>query len=211
MKKNIILFGPQGSGKGTQAKLSSQKYSIPHISTGNIFRENIKNKTELGEKIEKLINSGQLVSDEITNSIIKERLMQDDCSNGFILDGFPRNTVQAEFLENIIQIDLALEIWISDEEAIERIGLRRTCPDCGAVYHLTHIIPKKEGLCDKCNSPLFIRDDDKEEAVKKRLDTYHKQTEKLIDFYGEKDLYSKVNGMGSVEGVNEEVSKIIDK
>ena len=211
MKKNIILFGPQGSGKGTQAKLSSQKYSIPHISTGNIFRENIKNKTELGQQIESLINNGDLVPDEITNEIVKNRLNENDCKNGFILDGFPRNIKQAEYLNEFINIDLALEIWISDEEAVKRIGLRRTCPDCGAIYHLTHIIPKKEGLCDQCSTPLIIREDDKEKAIKKRLETYHKQTEALIEYYKKKEVSKKVDGMGSVENVNDAVSAIIDK
>ena len=211
MKKNIVLFGPQGSGKGTQAKLSSQKYSIPHISTGNIFRENIKNKTELGQQIENLINNGNLVPDEITNKIVKERLERGDCSNGFILDGFPRNIKQAEYLSEFINIDLALEIWISDDEAVKRIELRRTCPDCGTIYHLTHIIPKKEGLCDKCSTPLIIREDDKEEAIKKRLKTYHSQTEALIHYYKEKGVSKKVDGTGSVEDVNIAVSEIIDK
>ena len=208
---NIILFGPQGSGKGTQAKLSSQKYSIPHISTGNIFRENIKNKTELGQQIESLINNGDLVPDEITNQIVKNRLNESDCKNGFILDGFPRNIEQAEYLSKFINIDLALEIWISDEEAVKRISLRRTCPDCGAIYHLTHIIPKKEGLCDKCSTPLIIREDDKEKAIKKRLETYHNQTEALIKYYEKKGVSEKVDGMGSVEEVNKVVSEIIDK
>jgi len=208
---NIILFGPQGSGKGTQAKLSSEKYSIPHISTGDIFRENIKNKTELGQKVEKLINEGNLVPDEITNEIVKNRLKKDDCKNGFILDGFPRNIKQAEFLDTFTNIDLALEIWISDEEAIKRIGLRRTCPKCGAIYHLTHIVPKKEGLCDKCGTSLIIREDDKEESIKKRLITYHNETEKLIEYYQKKKVAQKVDGTGSVQEVNDRVSEIIDK
>ena len=206
---NIILFGPQGSGKGTQAELSSKKYSIPHISTGDIFRDNIKNKTELGQKVEKIINSGALVPDEVTNEIVKDRLSKIDCQNGFILDGFPRNLSQARFLNGFVEIDLALEIWISDEEAIKRIGLRRTCPKCGAVYHLTHIIPKNEGLCDVCNEKLIKRDDDKEDAIKKRLATYHSQTEELTTYYTDKEVYKKIDGMGSVEEVNEKVSKII--
>jgi len=208
---NIILFGPQGSGKGTQAKLSSEKYSIPHISTGDIFRENIKNKTKLGQKVEKLINEGNLVPDEITNEIVKNRLKKDDCKNGFILDGFPRNIKQAEFLDTFTNIDLALEIWISDEEAIKRIGLRRTCPKCGAIYHLTHIAPKEEGLCDKCGTSLIIREDDKEESIKKRLITYHNETEKLIEYYQKKKVAQKVDGTGSVQEVNDRVSEIIDK
>ena len=208
---NIILFGPQGSGKGTQAKLSSEKYSIPHISTGDIFRENIKNKTELGQKIEKLINEGTLVPDEITNEIVKDRLEKDDCKNGFILDGFPRNIKQAEFLDTFTKIDVALEIWISDKEAVKRISLRRTCPKCGAIYHLTHIIPKKEGLCDKCGATLIIREDDKEESIKKRLVTYHNETEKLIEYYQKKKVAQKVDGTESVQEVNNRVSEIIGK
>jgi len=206
---NIILFGPQGSGKGTQAKFISQKYSIPHISTGDIFRENIKNKTELGQKIEEIINSGALVPDEVTNEIVKDRLSKIDCQNGFILDGFPRSLTQASFLNSFVEIDLALEIWISDEEAVKRIGLRRVCPNCGAVYHLTHIIPKKEGICDVCGTTLIKRDDDKEEAIKKRLAIYHSETEELTSYYKDKEAYKKIDGMGSVEEVNEQVSKII--
>lgn len=208
---NIILFGPQGSGKGTQADQSSKMLGIPHISTGDIFRENIKNKTELGLKIQKLISDGMLVPDDITNEIVKNRLKENDCTDGFILDGFPRNINQAKFLDTVADIDLALEIWISDEEAIKRIGLRRTCPDCGAVYHLTHITPKEEGLCDKCGGKLIIRADDKPGAIKKRLATYHKETEKLTKYYKEKSLYKKVDGMGSIEDVNKEVSKITGK
>ncbi|PLX21310.1 adenylate kinase [Candidatus Parcubacteria bacterium] len=209
MKKNIVLFGPQGSGKGTQAQLSSKAFRIPHISTGDIFRQNIKEKTELGQKIEKLINSGKLVPDDITNEIVKERLQKDDCSMGFILDGFPRTLNQAQFLSSFININLALEIFISDEEAIKRIGDRRTCSKCGAVYHLTHLAPREEGVCDKCYGDLIIRDDDKEKSVKKRLETYHKQTEDLINFYYKEGIYKKVDGMQTIADVNNAVGEII--
>lgn len=200
---NIILFGPQGSGKGTQAELSSKKYSIPHISTGDIFRDNIKDKTELGQKVEKIINSGALVPDEVTNEIVKDRLSKIDCQNGFILDGFPRNLSQARFLNDFVEIDLALEIWISDEEAVKRISSRRVCPSCGAV------VTKDKEFCDECGEKLIKRDDDKEEAIKKRLATYHSQTEEIITYYTDKEVYKKINGMGSIEEVNKKVSKII--
>lgn len=205
----IILFGPQGSGKGTQAKISSKKLDIPHISTGHIFRQNIKERTKLGKKIEELINSGQMAPDELTNEVVKERLEKKDCQGGFILDGFPRNIHQAEFLETVAKIDLAIEIWISDEEAIKRIGQRRVCSDCGAGYHLIHIPPKVKGICDKCGGKLKTRDDDKENAVKKRLKTYHEETELLRKYYQNKNIYQKANGMKSIEEVNKEVSDII--
>lgn len=209
MNKNIILFGPQGSGKGTQASLIHKNFHIPHISTGDIFRENIKNETELGKKVQQIISEGHLVPDEITNEIVKDRLEKEDCQNGFVLDGFPRNLKQAEFLDSFIKIDLALEIWISDEEAVERIGLRRTCSECGSVYHLTHIVPKKEGICDKCGGELIIREDDQEGAIKKRLKTYHEQTEDIIDHYKQLKVYNRIDGMRSIEDVNTEVTKLL--
>ncbi len=211
MNKNIILFGPQGSGKGTQANIIKNNFNIPHISTGEIFRENIKKGTELGKKVQKEISEGHLVSNEITNEIVKNRLKEKDCQNGFVLDGYPRNLGQAEFLDSFMKIDIALEIWISDEEAVQRIGLRRTCSDCGSVYHLTHIIPKKEGICDKCGGKLIIREDDKEESIKKRLKTYHEQSDSIIDHYKKLGTYLRINGMQSIEKVNSEALELLKK
>jgi len=207
--KNIILFGPQGSGKGTQAKLISKKFNLPHISTGDIFRQNIKDETELGKEVKEIINSGALVPDNLTNQIVKDRLMKKDCQNGFILDGFPRNIKQAKFLDLFTNIDLALEIWINDKEAIKRIGERRTCSKCGAVYHITHLPPNVEGICDKCEGELIIRDDDKEDAIKIRLKSYHEQTSALTEYYSKKHVYKKVDGSQSIKKVNDDVSKIL--
>ena len=207
--KNIILFGPQGSGKGTQADVLSGKFNIPHISTGDIFRENIKNGTELGKQVEKLTSNGILVPDEVTNEIVKERFKENDCENGFVLDGYPRNLNQAKFLEEVKKIDLALEVWISDDEAVMRITGRRTCSKCGTVYHLKFNPPKEDGVCDKDGEKLIIRDDDKEEAVRARLKIYHEQTEPLIEYYKEKGVYERVDGMPPILEVTEQIMEIV--
>ncbi len=207
--KNIVIFGPQGSGKGTQADVLAEKFGIPHISTGEIFRENIKNKTELGQAIEKLMSDGHLVPDGITNNIVKERLNWEDCAEGFVLDGYPRTLNQAEFLGGVKKIDLMLEVWISDDEAVMRIGGRRTCPKCGAIYHLKFRPPAKDEVCDKDGEKLIIRDDDREEAVRARLETYHKQTEPVIEYYKNSGIYKKVDGMPPIPVVTEEILKII--
>jgi len=208
MMNNIIIMGPQGSGKGTQADILSQKLNIPHISTGEIFRENIKNQTELGKKIDAIVKLGSLVSDEITNEITKKRLELPDCANGFILDGFPRNLIQAEFLNKIKTIDLVLDVLINDDEAIKRITQRRTCPQCQKVYHLIFNSPKQENTCDKCGQKLIIREDDKKEAVKKRLEIYHKQTKPLIDFYKAKNIYQEIDGAPPIPEVTKAIAKI---
>ena len=207
--KNIILFGPQGSGKGTQADVLEEKFNIPHISTGDIFRENIKNGTELGKQVEKLTSNGILVSDEITNEIVKERFKEDDCENGFVLDGYKRTLNQDKFLEEIKKIDLALEVWISDDEAVMRIGGRRTCSKCGTVYHLKFNPPKEDEICDKDGAKLIARDDDKEEAVRARLKTYHQQTEPLVEYYGNNGVYKKIDGMPPILEVTEQIMEIV--
>lgn len=207
--KNIIIFGPQGSGKGTQAEVLSQSFGIVHVATGDIFRQNVEDGTELGKKVEEVMNAGNLISDEITNEIVKERLGQDDCRAGFVLDGYPRNLNQAGFLDKIVKVDLVLEVWISDDEGVMRIGRRRTCPKCGVVYHLKFNPPKAEGVCDDCGENLEIRDDDKEELVRKRLEKYHKQTEPLIGYYKEKGVYRRVDGMPSIPEVTESIMKIV--
>ncbi|MDD5071754.1 MAG: adenylate kinase [Patescibacteria group bacterium] len=208
---NIIIMGPQGSGKGTQAEILAQKLGIPHISTGEIFRENIKNQTELGKKIDSIVKSGALVPDEITNEITKQRLEQEDCANGFVLDGFPRNLPQAEFLDKVKDIDLVLEIWISDEEAIKRIGQRRTCLKCQKVYHLTYNPPKNDEICDECGEKLVIREDDKPATIKKRLNLYHKETRPLLDYYKDKGIYKKIDGMPPIPEVTKQIAEVLEK
>jgi len=208
--KNIIIFGPQASGKGTQADVLAEKFGVPHISTGAIFRDEIKKGTDLGKKVEEILNAGNLVADEITNEIVKKRLGEADCKNGFALEGYPRNLNQAEFLDSIVKINLALDVWISDEEAMMRIGGRRSCPVCGAIYHLKFNPSKEEGVCDKDGEKLVIREDDKDEAVKKRLDIYHKETEKVLEHYKEKGVYQKIDGMPPIPEVTKQIMEVVE-
>ena len=182
----IIMLGAPGAGKGTQAKKIAEKYSIPHISTGDIFRANIKNGTELGMEAKKYMDQGQLVPDELTVKILLDRVAKDDCVNGYVLGGFPRTIPQAEALEAMgVKIDVVLSIEVPDEKIIARMSGRRVC-SCGASYHVEYIKPKVDGICDKCGEKLFIRDDDCAETVANRLKTYHAQTEPLKDFYAER-------------------------
>lgn len=211
----LVLLGAPGAGKGTQAVILSEKLNIPHISTGDIFRNNIKNKTELGKKAEEYITKGLLVPDEITVDLMKDRLKEDDCKNGFILDGFPRNIAQAEALDNYlnemgVKLDCALNIHVDDEEIIERISGRRVCQNCGKSYHVKYNPPAVNGECDDCKSKLIQRDDDKEETVMKRLETYHKQTEPLIEYYQKKGLLKTVIGQEKVEDTTREVMKALE-
>lgn len=211
----LVLLGAPGAGKGTQAVILSEKLNIPHISTGDIFRNNIKNKTELGKKAEEYITKGLLVPDEITVDLMKDRLKEDDCKNGFILDGFPRNIAQAEALDKYlnemgIKLDCALNIHVDDEEIIERISGRRVCQNCGKSYHVKYNPPAVNGECDDCKSKLIQRDDDKEETVIKRLETYHKQTEPLIEYYQKKGLLKTVIGQEKVEDTTREVMKALE-
>lgn len=179
----IVFFGAPGAGKGTIAKKFNEDFGIPQISTGDLFRAAIKNKTELGLKVSSILESGGLVPDELTISIVKERVSQPDCKNGYILDGFPRTMVQAESWESADPIDKAIYFDISDDEVKKRLGGRRVCQKCGAIYHVIFNKPKNDGLCDSDNDKLFIRPDDREEAIANRLDVYHKQTEPLLGFY----------------------------
>ena len=183
---NFIFLGPPGAGKGTLAKQVAETYKIPHISTGDIFRANIKNQTPLGKKVDAIIKSGGLVSDDITVELVKDRLSQDDVKNGFILDGFPRTIPQAEALATFCNVDAAVNFDIADEEVVERLGGRRVCTKCGEGFHIKFMPPKVEGKCDKCGADLFIRDDDKIESIKNRLVVYRDQTAPLIDFYTKK-------------------------
>ena len=202
----IIMLGAPGAGKGTQAKMIAEKYSIPHISTGDIFRYNIKNGTELGKEAKKYMDQGLLVPDELTVKILLDRVAQDDCKNGYVLDGFPRTIPQAEVLEEALtklgdKIDYAINVEVPDENIVKRMGGRRACVNCGATYHIEHVPPKKEGICDNCGSALVQREDDKPETVKNRLSVYHKQTQPLIDFYNGKGVLRTVDGTVDMKDV----------
>lgn len=195
----IIMLGAPGAGKGTQAKMIAEKYSIPHVSTGDIFRANIKNGTELGKEAKKYMDQGQLVPDELTVKILLDRVAKEDCKNGYVLDGFPRTIPQAEVLDEALAklgetVDYAIDVDVPDENIIKRMGGRRACVTCGATYHIEHVPPKKEGICDKCGSELILRDDDKPETVKERLNVYHAQTQPLIEFYTKKGILKTVDG-----------------
>ena len=202
----IIMLGAPGAGKGTQAKMIAEKYSIPHISTGDIFRYNIKNGTELGKEAKKYMDQGLLVPDELTVKILLDRVAKDDCKNGYVLDGFPRTIPQAEVLEEALtqlgdRFDYAINVEVPDENIVKRMGGRRACVNCGATYHIEHVPPKKEGICDNCGSELILRDDDKPETVKNRLSVYHKQTQPLIDFYNGKGVLRTVDGTVDMKDV----------
>ncbi|MBQ0042372.1 MAG: adenylate kinase [Lachnospiraceae bacterium] len=210
----IIMLGAPGAGKGTQAKMIADKYKVPHISTGDIFRANIKNGTELGMEAKKYMDAGQLVPDELTVKILLDRVANPDCENGYVLDGFPRTIPQAEVLDKALTekgeaIDYAIDVDVPDENIINRMSGRRACLACGATYHIVHIPPKTEGVCDRCGQALVLRDDDKPETVKKRLDVYHAQTQPLIDFYTAKGILKSVNGTVPMEEVFESIVKIL--
>ena len=202
----IIMLGAPGAGKGTQAKMIAEKFSIPHVSTGDIFRANIKNGAELGMEAKKYMDQGQLVPDELTVKILLDRVAQEDCKNGYVLDGFPRTIPQAQVLDKALtelgdKIDYAINVDVPDENIINRMSGRRACVTCGATYHIVHIPPKSEGICDKCNSELILRDDDKPETVGNRLDVYHKQTQPLIDFYDKQGVLKSVDGTQDMKDV----------
>ena len=210
----IIMLGAPGAGKGTQAKQIAGKYSIPHISTGDIFRANIKNGTELGKKAKEYMDQGLLVPDELTCDLVVDRIGHDDCKNGFVLDGFPRTIPQAEALTNALnelgqKMDYAIDVDVPDENIVKRMSGRRACLECGATYHVVSIPPKKEGICDACGSELVLRDDDKPETVQKRLDVYHEQTQPLIDYYKKAGILKSVDGTQPMEDVFAEIVKIL--
>lgn len=196
---NLIFLGAPGAGKGTQAEKVSEKLGIPTISTGNIIREALKNETEMGLKAKSFIESGKLVPDEVVIGIIKDRLAEDDCQNGFILDGFPRTIPQAEALDAMgIKIDKVIDIEVADEKIVQRMSGRRVCPDCGASYHTEYKKPQKDGICNACGDELVIRKDDKPEVVLDRLNVYHEQTEPLKDYYAAKGVLKEVEGQEEV-------------
>ena len=210
----IIMLGAPGAGKGTQAKMIADKYGIPHVSTGDIFRANLKEGTELGLKAKEYMDKGELVPDELTVSILLDRVAKDDCKNGYVLDGFPRTIPQAEVLEKELdklgdRIDLAIDVEVPDENIIKRMGGRRACVKCGATYHIEHVPPKKEGICDACGSELILRDDDKPETVSNRLSVYHAQTQPLIDFYNERGVLKEVDGTKDMMDVFADIVSII--
>ena len=202
----IIMLGAPGAGKGTQAKMIAEKYQIPHISTGDIFRANIKNGTELGAEAKKYMDQGLLVPDELTVRILLDRVAQEDCAGGFVLDGFPRNIPQAQVLDEALEklgekIDMCIDVDVPDENIVRRMSGRRACLKCGATYHLEHIPPRQEGVCDTCGSGLVLREDDKPETVQNRLKVYHEQTQPLIEFYSAKGVLKTVDGTMDVQDV----------
>tara|TARA_Y100000310_G_scaffold94955_1_gene92786 strand:+ start:20568 stop:21194 length:627 start_codon:yes stop_codon:yes gene_type:complete len=196
---NIVLLGPPGIGKGTAAVKLSKKIKIPHIATGDMLRENVSEKTELGVKAKSFMDKGGLVPDDLVIEMIKERLNRKDCKDGFILDGFPRTINQADEIAKTIKIDKVVNIQADDNVIIDRIGKRRVCSKCGFIYHLEYIKPNREGICDKCSGDLYGREDDKPEAVKERLKVYREKTEPLINYYKEKGSLVDVDGSGTPE------------
>ncbi|MDO4296405.1 MAG: adenylate kinase [bacterium] len=210
----IVMLGAPGAGKGTQAKKIAARYQIPHISTGDIFRANIKAGTELGKKAKEYMDQGLLVPDEVTIGMLMDRIAEPDCANGYILDGFPRTIPQAESLTAALSdkgtaIDYAINVDVPDENIIRRMGGRRACLNCGATYHVEYAAPKMKGICDKCGSELVLRDDDKPETVTKRLDVYHDQTKPLIDYYGKAGVLKEVDGTKDLEQVFADIVKIL--
>lgn len=210
----IIMLGAPGAGKGTQAKMIADKYGVPHISTGDIFRANIKNGTELGMEAKKYMDQGLLVPDELTVKILLDRVAQADCKDGYVLDGFPRTIPQAEVLDKALaergdKIDYAIDVDVPDENIVRRMSGRRACPACGATFHIEHVPPKQEGICDRCGKELVLRDDDKPETVQNRLKVYHDQTQPLIEFYGGKGVLKTVDGTKSMQEVFDSIAAVL--
>lgn len=210
----IIMLGAPGAGKGTQAKMIADKYKIPHISTGDIFRANIKEGTELGKKAKTFMDKGLLVPDELVVDLVVDRVGKDDCKNGYVLDGFPRTIPQAEALDKALEaigekMDYAINVEVPDENIIKRMSGRRACLSCGATYHIVHIPTKVEGICDRCGNELILRDDDKPETVTKRLQVYHDQTQPLITYYGKQDILKEVDGTMDMEDVFKSIVALV--
>ena len=210
----IVMLGAPGAGKGTQAKMIAEKYTIPHISTGDIFRANIKEGTPLGLEAKSYMDQGKLVPDELTVKILLDRVAKDDCKNGYVLDGFPRTIPQANVLKEALakqndKIDYAINVDVPDENIVRRMSGRRACVTCGATYHIEHVPPKTEGICDKCGSALILRDDDKPDTVLNRLKVYHDQTQPLIDFYNNEGILKEVDGTIDVKDVFDSIVKIL--
>jgi adenylate kinase len=209
----IILLGPPGSGKGTQGNLIEKKYGLPKISTGDLLRSEVREGTQLGKEAETRMNRGELVDDDIVVGMIKNRIYKPEYKRGYIMDGFPRNIVQAQRLEEIDpeRREMAIEIFLSDQAVLDRLSTRRTCPVCETIYNLKNKPPKKELICDACEKRLVLRDDDKPEVIKDRMRVYHEQTEILIDYYSRKKVYFKIDGDGTIETVFEKISSLLDR
>ncbi len=210
----IIMLGAPGAGKGTQAKMIADKYGIPHISTGDIFRANIKEQTALGLEAKTYMDKGALVPDELTVKILLDRVAKEDCNAGYVLDGFPRTIPQAEVLDKAVAelgetIDYAINVEVPDENIIRRMSGRRACLACGATYHVEHVPPKAEGICDRCGKELVLRDDDQPETVKKRLQVYHEQTQPLIEYYSKKNILKEVDGTQDMKDVFADIVAIL--
>ena len=210
----LILVGPPGAGKGTQAVALAAHYKIPHISTGDIFRANLKNGTELGKKAQSFMDRGELVPDSVTNEMVKDRLGNSDVINGFLLDGFPRNTNQAEVLDAILiekkmPLDAALELSIDNSEIVKRLSGRRTCRNCSATFHKDFEKPKVDGLCDKCSGELYQREDDKEEVITRRLEIYAQQTEPIISYYKNAGILKNMSAIGDVSEITQKVIALL--
>ena len=210
----IIMLGAPGAGKGTQAKMIAEKYGIPHISTGDIFRANIKNGTELGMKAKSYMDQGQLVPDDVTIGMLLDRISQEDCAEGYVLDGFPRTIPQAESLTKALEergesMDYAINVDVPDQAIVTRMAGRRACLACGATYHIVYNAPKKENVCDVCGEGLVLRDDDKPETVQKRLTVYHDQTKPLIDYYGKAGILVTVDGTQDLNKVFEDIVSVL--
>lgn len=212
---NIILLGPPGAGKGTQAKKIQEYYSLPHISTGDILRENINNNTGLGIKAKSYMSRGELVPDELLITLIKDRLSKKDCNEGFMLDGYPRTIPQADALQMILtesgkKLDVVLNISVDDNELIKRLSGRRMCK-CGASFHVLFNSPEKEDTCNACKGKLYQRDDDKPEAIRNRLNVYKKQTQPLIDYYDKKKILRTIDGSKDISQIFEEIKKVLEE
>lgn len=210
----IIMLGAPGAGKGTQAKRIAEKYHIPHISTGDIFRANIKEGTELGKKAKNYMDQGLLVPDELVVDLVADRIQKDDCQDGFILDGFPRTIPQAESLDAALAkmggaMDYAIDVDVPDEDIVTRMGGRRACVGCGATYHVQFNPTRQDGICDSCGERLILRDDDKPETVQKRLDVYHEQTQPLIEYYSKAGILKTVDGTLEMDDVFAAIASIL--
>lgn len=206
----MMIMGPQGSGKGTYAARLSEKFGVPHISTGEIFRENIKKKTELGKKIEKFVNSGLLVPDDVTMQVVKQRINEPDCKKGFIFDGFPRTLKQAEELEKVSPLDVVVYLDAPEWLLVKRMSSRITCKNCGKIYNLLNVKPKKDGVCDDCGGKLVVREDETPEAIKMRLKEYERNTKPLIDYYEKKGIVKRFYNDVFERSPEECVGKILD-